>query len=124
MYERKTVEKMLEDWGNAVELYEMKKLEIQKFKRLNGNSEISNYINTLAEYMEKIMINKVNMEKYIRKLPYDQQKFLHLRYIKKYSFEKIKTIMFVSHSQIFRIKNMTIDNLIALMNCENGKRVA
>lgn len=124
MYERKTVEKMLENWGNAVELYEIKKLEVQKLKRLNGNGEISNYINTLVEYMEKIIMDKINMEKYIRKLPYDQQKFLYLRYIRKYQFEKIKTMMFVSRSQIFRIKNMSIDNLITLMNCENGKRVA
>ena len=124
MYERKKVEEMLENWGNAVELYEIKKLEVQKLKRLNGNSEISKYINTLVEYMEKIIIDKINMEKYIRKLPYDQQKFLYLRYTKKYQFEKIKTIMFVSRSQIFRIRNLTLDNLITLMSCENGKRVA
>ncbi len=124
MYERKTVEKMLENWGNAVELYEIKKLEVQKLKRLNGNSEISNYINTLVEYMERIMIDKTYMEKYIRKLPYDQQKFLHFKYNKKYKMQVIANLLYVSRSQVFRIKDLAINNLISIMHCENGKRVA
>ena len=131
--EKGIVKKRLLKWGAALNMCEMKQEEIQKIKRIKENNVkiyssfenkfdnkkiVDSYekeIKHIAEYIENIMKDKRTMDKYISELMPIEQEFLYLKYRKGYDFNYVALKMNVSRSQVFRIKDFAIDNLILII---------
>ncbi len=137
--EKGIVKKRLLKWGAALNMCEMKQEEIQKIKRIKENtvkiySSFENEIDDkkifksyekeiqhIAECIENIMEDKRLMDKYISELIPIEQEFLYFKYRKGYDFNYVALKMNVSRSQVFRIKDSAIDNLVLIIKkYENG----
>lgn len=131
--EKGIVKKRLLKWGAALNMCEMKQEEIQKIKRMKDSSikifskfdnEFDNKkivdsyekeIKNITDYIENIMEDKRVMDTYINELMPIEQEFLYLKYRKGYDFNYVALKMNVSRSQVFRIKDLSIDNLILII---------
>ncbi len=131
--EKGIVKKRLLKWGAALNMCEMKQEEIQKIKRMKDSSikifskfdnEFDNKkivdsyekeIKNITDYIENIMEDKRIMDTYINELMPIEQEFLYLKYRKGYDFNYVALKMNVSRSQVFRIKDLAIDNLILII---------
>lgn len=131
--EKGIVKKRLLKWGAALNICEMKQEEIQKIKRMKDSSikifskfdnEFDNKkivdsyekeIKNITDYIENIMEDKRIMDTYINELMPIEQEFLYLKYRKGYDFNYVALKMNVSRSQVFRIKDLAIDNLILII---------
>ncbi len=131
--EKGIVKKRLLKWGAALNMCEMKQEEIQKIKRMKDSSikifskfdnEFDNKkivdsyekeIKNITDYIENIMEDKRIMDTYINELMPIEQEFLYLKYRKGYEFNYVALKMNVSRSQVFRIKDLAIDNLILII---------
>lgn len=131
--EKGIVKKRLLKWGAALNMCEMKQEEIQKIKRMKDSSikifskfdnEFDNKkivdsyekeIKNITDYIENIMEDKRIMDTYINELMPIEQEFLYLKYRKGYDFNYVALKMNVSRSQVFRIKDLSIDNLILII---------
>ena len=72
-------------------------------------------IKNITDYIENIMEDKRIMDTYINELMPIEQEFLYLKYRKGYDFNYVALKMNVSRSQVFRIKDLAIDNLILII---------
>lgn len=131
--EKGIVKKRLLKWGAALNMCEMKQEEIQKIKRMKDSSIkifskfdnefdnkkiVNSYekeIKNIIDYIENIMEDKRIMDTYINELMPIEQEFLYLKYRKGYDFNYVALKMNVSRSQVFRIKDLAIDNLILII---------
>lgn len=131
--EKGIVKKRLLKWGAALNMCEMKQEEIQKIKRMKDSSIkifskfdnefdnkkiVNSYekeIKNITDYIENIMEDKRIMDTYINELMPIEQEFLYLKYRKGYDFNYVALKMNVSRSQVFRIKDLAIDNLILII---------
>ncbi len=120
--EKGIVKKRLLKWGAALNMCEMKQEEIQKIKRMKDSSikifskfDNEKEIKNITDYIENIMEDKRIMDTYINELMPIEQEFLYLKYRKGYDFNYVALKMNVSRSQVFRIKDLSIDNLILII---------
>ncbi len=89
----------------------MKETQISKFEKINKDGRFSKNIKRLKREIDYICLEKEKVDSYVKKLDFMEQNFIYLKYYKNYKMDYIADKLFVSRSQVFRIREKALNNL-------------
>ncbi len=130
--EKMKIKKMLWDWGQALERFGWKEEELRKLQNFyemrkkiwgeatggkDGEKNERQYereVKRLRMEMEEILLEKEQMDGWMRELTLDEQMFLEMRFEKGYSFDYIGMKMHRSRATLFRMQDQVLEKLISM----------
>ena len=130
--EKRRMKKMLWDWGQAMERFSWKEEELRKLqnfyemrKKIWGEAsggkdgernqrQYEREVKRLRLEMEDILMEKEQVEGWMKELDLEEQMFLTQRFEKGYSFDYIGMKMHRSRATLFRMQDQILEKLISM----------
>ena len=130
--EKRRMKKLLWDWGQAMERFNWKEEELKKLqnfyemrKKIWGDAkggkdgeknerQYQREVKRLRLEMEGILMEREQMELWMKELTLEERMFLELRFEKGYSFDYIGMKMHRSRATLFRMQDQVLERLILM----------